>query len=219
MSYVVFHWLTITRWCFYINLTLGAVAIAVIFIFFKPPAQKKTSAASSKTRLSKFDISETIGLLNPCPTHDCVDVLKRIAMLVFMPAIICLILALQWGGTVHLWSSWRSILLLILFAVLFLIWLSIQFWKGDSATVPPCLIKNRSIAAASWYIFSLGSYILVLIYYLPLWFQAVKGTTAVESGIRNLPLILGLVVVSILTGIGVTISGYCKTRSFTKKNR
>lgn len=37
-------------------------------------------------------------------------------------------------------------------------------------------------------------------YYIPIWFQSVKGVTAVESGIRLLPLMLGLVVASISGG-------------------
>ncbi|KID81332.1 DHA14-like major facilitator [Metarhizium guizhouense ARSEF 977] len=79
---------------------------------------------------------------------------------------------------------------------------------GDAATVPSRLLMKRSIAAAAWFNFTMGSAFLVLIYYLPIWFQAVKGTSAVESGIYNLPLILGLVLVSILIGIGVTVVGY-----------
>nr|WPM83327.1 ProsI [Phaeosphaeria sp.] len=175
------------RWCFYINLPLGAVAVLTILFFFKSPHRKEVSNLSFKDRLAEFDLVGTA---------------------VFMPAVICLLLALQWGGTTHPWSNWRIILLLVLFAVLFFVWVGIQIKQGDSATVPPSLLKKRSIAAASWYIFALGSYFLVLIYYLPIWFQAVKGTTAVESGIRNLPLILGLVIVSIGSGIGVTVTGY-----------
>jgi hypothetical protein len=56
----------------------------------------------------------------------------------------------------------------------------------------------------------MGSFFLLLIYFLPIWFQAVKGATAVKSGIMNLPMIMTLVVVSILSGIGVTVMGYCK---------
>ena len=41
-----------------------------------------------------------------------------------------------------------------------------------------------------------------------IWFQAIKGTTATQSGIRNLPMILGLVIISILGGILVTTFGY-----------
>jgi len=50
---------------------------------------------------------------------------------------------------------------------------------------------------------------LLLIYYLPIWFQAVKGATAVKSGIMNLPMLLTLVLTSVFSGIGVTAMGYC----------
>ena len=45
---------------------------------------------------------------------------------------------------------------------------------------------------------------------LPIWFQAVKGASAVKSGIMSLPMVLTLVLVSIISGIGVTLVGYCK---------
>lgn len=47
-----------------------------------------------------------------------------------------------------------------------------------------------------------------VVYYIPIWFQAIKGVSAVESGIRNIPMILGLVVFSIITGIIITLQGY-----------
>jgi hypothetical protein len=47
-----------------------------------------------------------------------------------------------------------------------------------------------------------------LSYYLPIWFQAVKGVSAIRSGIMNLPLILGVVAASMIAGIGTTIVGY-----------
>jgi hypothetical protein len=69
-------------------------------------------------------------------------------------------------------------------------------------------MKKRSMAAASWFSFTLGSFFLLLIYFLPIWFQAVKGASAVKSGIMNLPMVLTLVLVSIMSGIGVTVVGY-----------
>ena len=66
----------------------------------------------------------------------------------------------------------------------------------------------RSIACGGWFAFCLGASFFVFIYYIPIWFQAIKGTTAVESGIRNLPMILGLVIVSIIAGIAITLLGY-----------
>jgi len=47
-----------------------------------------------------------------------------------------------------------------------------------------------------------------LVYYLPIWFQAVKNVSAYQSGIDSLPLILALVVSSILAGALVRRLGY-----------
>jgi hypothetical protein len=72
------------------------------------------------------------------------------------------------------------------------------------------MLAKPSIASASWFAFTLGSFFFLLVYYLPIWFQAVKGASAVESGIMSLPLILGLALVSIVSGIAVTLVGYCE---------
>jgi MFS family permease len=47
-----------------------------------------------------------------------------------------------------------------------------------------------------------------MVYYLPIWFQAIQGVSAIESGIRSLPLILALVVASIIAGVLVSKIGY-----------
>ncbi len=64
------------------------------------------------------------------------------------------------------------------------------------------------MAFAAWYTTCLGGSFFVLIYYVPIWFQAIKGVSAVESGIRNLPMILGLVIMSIISGVLITNIGY-----------
>lgn len=56
--------------------------------------------------------------------------------------------------------------------------------------------------------YSIGGTLSVAVYYLPIYFQAIKGVNAVQSGIRSIPLVLALVVAVILTGIGVGKIGY-----------
>ncbi|TVY20389.1 Efflux pump roqT [Lachnellula arida] len=175
------------RWCFFINLPIGAITVIVILIFFKNPERAVISDLGWKARLQQFDIHGTA---------------------VFMPAIVCLLLALQWGGTKYQWSDGKIIGLFVAFGVLISIFIGIQFWKGDSGTIPPRMMKKRSMWAASWFSFTMGSFFLLLIYYLPIWFQAVKGASAVKSGIMNLPMLLSLVLTSVLSGIGVTVMGY-----------
>ncbi|KAM0314635.1 hypothetical protein ACHAO8_004469 [Botrytis cinerea] len=175
------------RWCFLINLPIGAVTVLVILIFFKAPDREAVAVLPWSERIKEFDLLGTA---------------------FFIPAIICLLLALQWGGTKYPWGNGRIIALFVLFGVLIGIFIAIQFWKGDSATVPPSIMKKRSMWSAAWFSFCLGSYFLLLIYYLPIWFQAVKGDSAVKSGISNIPMVLTLVIVSIISGALVTTIGY-----------
>jgi len=141
--------------------------MAVIMIYFQNPERETVSDLGWGTRIKDFDLEGSV---------------------VFIPAIICLLLALQWGGTEYAWGSWRIILLFVLFGVLIIAFVAVQLWKKDQATIPPRIIKKRSVWAAAWYTASLGAGFMLLVYYLPIWFQAVKGASAVESGIMNLPL-------------------------------
>jgi len=196
------------RWCFYINLPIGAITVLFIALFYHPTkgASAKTLSGSLWSKIEQFDIFGTI---------------------VFLPMIVCLLLALQWGGSKYTWHDGRIIALLVIFGVLLIIFVGIQFWKQDNATVPPRVLKQRSIASGAWFAVTLGAAFFVFVYYLPsksprkkltqqvikanfraVWFQAIKGVSAVGSGIRNIPMILSLVVFSMISGILVTKIGY-----------
>ncbi|KAK7428260.1 hypothetical protein QQZ08_005157 [Neonectria magnoliae] len=49
---------------------------------------------------------------------------------------------------------------------------------------------------------------IIIIYYLPIWFQAIQGVSAIDSGMRILPVIISMVVASIFTGVLVRRIGY-----------
>ncbi|KAK9319075.1 major facilitator superfamily domain-containing protein [Lipomyces orientalis] len=175
------------RWCFYINLPFGAVTIAAIIFFLKSPKQSSTGPTSWKERMNQLDIVGTI---------------------VFVPAVVCLLLALQWGGTRYAWANGRIIALFVLFGVLIIIFLGVQVRKGDYATVPPRIVSQRSMAFATGFAFVLGASFFIFIYYIPIWFQAIKGVSATKSGIMSIPMVLSLVVFSLLGGAAVTAFGH-----------
>ena len=112
------------------------------------------------------------------------------------------------GGSTYAWSNVRIIALLVLAGVLLIGFIAVQFWKGDSATVPPRIIKQRSVAAGFYYALCSGAAMMTIIYFLATWFQAIQGVSAYESGIRLLPLVLALVVGSVSGGIFTTKVGY-----------
>lgn len=131
------------RWCFYINLPIGGIVIAVIFFFLKLNFEPR----------QKLSLKEKFLRLDPLGT----------ALLV--PSMVCLLLALQNGGTQWAWSSWRVILLLTLFAVTFVAFIGVQLWRKETATVPPRFLTYRSINAGVLYCFFNGASMQTMVYY------------------------------------------------------
>ena len=175
------------RWCFYINLPLGAITAAFIIPFFTIQRRGAKTEATFMQQLKKFDLEGTA---------------------LFLPAIICLLLALQWGGSKYAWGNARIIALLVVFVLLICGFIAVQWWKQEDATVPPRVFLNRNVWGSAPLRAMPGASFFVMVYYLPIWFQAVKGASATKSGIMNLPAILGLVIFSMLAGGLVTYFGY-----------
>ncbi|KAI7976976.1 hypothetical protein EIK77_002097 [Talaromyces pinophilus] len=86
--------------------------------------------------------------------------------------------------------------------------LCLSYWQQDFATVPPRIFLKRTVWSAAIFTFCIGAAFLSSVYYLPIWFQAVKSASAVNSGVMNLPLLISNVVASIISGVAVTTFGY-----------
>ncbi|KAF2845739.1 major facilitator superfamily transporter [Plenodomus tracheiphilus IPT5] len=175
------------RWCFYINLPLGGLTVFVV-CFFLQLEEKKPKLANWK---------ETAKHLDPLGTA------------LFLPSITCLLLALEWGSEELSWGSPRIIATLVVFSVLFL---GFVFWqyltRHTTATVPARIILQRSVACGGVSQFCVGATMLTVSIYIPLWFQAIKGVSAMQSGINTIPLVLSVVVGSISSGGLVQRIGY-----------
>ncbi|KAL2114847.1 hypothetical protein VTJ04DRAFT_10510 [Mycothermus thermophilus] len=184
------------RWCFFINLPIGAITVVVIAWFFPDPKRRQTPNVCTKSGTTPATIWQFVRRFDPWGT------------VVFMPAIISLLLALQWGGTTYPWNSWRVILLFCIFGVLTIIFIYDQTRQQDLATVPPRIFLKRSVWSAGFFATLIGGSALGSIYYLPLWFQAVKDASATRSGIMNLPMLISLILFSVIVGGIVTLWGY-----------
>jgi hypothetical protein len=125
-----------------------------------------------------------------------------------IPAVVCLLLVLQWGGTTYNWNDPRIIGLLVVFGVLILIFATTQVLRGDKATIPMSIFLRRSIFFSTMFAFCVGSAFFTLVIYIPVYFQGVKGVSATRSGIHTLPLLISVVLASVAGGITVTIIGY-----------
>ncbi|RDW79882.1 hypothetical protein BP6252_04520 [Coleophoma cylindrospora] len=175
------------RWCFYINLPIGAFSIAVVVVMLHIPRDPNDSNKSYLDRFKELDL---------------------IGASILIPGIICLLLAVQWGGNTYPWNSSRIIGLFVGAGLLIILFIYSQMRLGDKATLPPRILKQRTVGAVNAYVFFFGAGVFVLMYYLPLYLQAVKGSSPTRSGIQVLPLMLSSVLTSILAGAYVTFVGY-----------
>ena len=132
--------------------------------------------------------------------------LKRmdpIGVLFFIPSMVCLILALQWGGSTYAWSTPLIIGLLVAFSVLFIAFIVAEVLSPATAIAPMRIVLNRSIAGSMVFMFLLSGGLMSVLYYLTAWFQAVKNDSAMRAGISTIPLILSFILIGIVAA-GVT---------------
>ncbi|KAL1799022.1 hypothetical protein ACET3X_003059 [Alternaria dauci] len=174
------------RFCFYINLPVGVLAFAIVFFFLRLPS----------TPREKLSVFTQVKRLDP------------IGLLFFVPSMVCLILALQWGGTSEPWSSPKIIGLLVTFAVTFVAFLIVEFTMPDTAMAPSRVILNRSVGGAMLFTFVLAGGMMNAVYYLAIWFQAAQGQSAMQAGVRTIPMVLSLVFFGIVTAVITQKVGY-----------
>jgi hypothetical protein len=174
------------RWCFYINLPIGGFTIVAMLLFLhleSPPREQ-------------LSLLDQLKCLDP------------LGLLFFVPSMVCLILALQWGGTAYPWSAPKIIGLLVTFAITFVMFLIVEVLTPETAMAPTRVVLNRSVGGSMLFMLLLSGGMMVVIYYLTTWFQAAQGQSAMEAGIRTIPLVMSLVVFGIVAAIFTEKVGY-----------
>lgn len=98
--------------------------------------------------------------------------LQRLAKLdllgasILVPALICLLLALQWGGTQFPWNGSQIIGLFVGSVLMIILFAGSQIWKGDAGILPPRFFRYKDIVCAMFFSTFLGASMVPLIYYL-----------------------------------------------------
>jgi uncharacterized membrane protein len=81
-------------------------------------------------------------------------------------AIVCLLLALQWGGITYAWSDSKVWGNLLGFGLLIITFTGIQFYRGEKATLPPrILLRQRTVFTCAFFSAFLAMGLYTHIYY------------------------------------------------------
>lgn len=170
---------------FYINLPFGGVALGLIFLVVPSPVDNSHLGPLKKLR--NLDIP---------------------GFLLFSPGIVMLLLALQWGGTSSPWHSATVIGLLCGAVVMLILFAGWQWYLQDDASIPPSVLTQRTVGlCALCAVFAAGG-INVINYWLPIWFQAILGSSPTSSGVRFIPTVVANILISIIAGGAVVKLGY-----------
>ncbi|MGW1407767.1 MDR family MFS transporter [Streptomyces sp. NPDC002403] len=117
-----------------------------------------------------------------------------------------LILATSWGGNEY---AWGSPVILGLFAgglVALALFCLVEF-RAAEPMLPMRLFRNPVFTVCSVLSFIVGFAMLGAMIFLPTYLQYVDGDSATLSGVRTLPMVLGLLVASIFSGNVVSRTG------------
>lgn len=97
--------------------------------------------------------------------------------------------------------------LLVGFVLLSIAFAGWEYSQGERAMVPLRLVRQRTYLVCCLYTFFLAGAYFVILYYLPIYFQSIDDVSPIESGVRNLPLILAVMVATIVSGGSITATG------------
>jgi EmrB/QacA subfamily drug resistance transporter len=119
------------------------------------------------------------------------------------------LLVLSWTGDEFGWLSPVTVLLAAGGVVLLAIF---AWWETriEDPILPLRLFRRRTFSIGNLMLFLMGMAMFGAVIYLPIYLQIVGGVSPTESGLRLLPLIVGLIAASIVSGQLVSRSGRYK---------
>lgn len=169
------------RWVFYVNLPVGLVALLVITTVLRLPR------GDPRTRHT-IDYAGTL-------------LIAAVAG--------CLVLMTSLGGVDYPWGSWQILSLAVLGTVLLALFGRVER-RAVEPVLPPHLFRNRTFMLSSIVGFVVGFAMFGSMTYLPTFLQIVQGVSPTRSGVHMLPMVLGLLVTSTVSGHLVSRTGRYK---------
>ncbi|KAF4961863.1 hypothetical protein FSARC_10021 [Fusarium sarcochroum] len=170
------------RWGFYINLVVGGFfSPAYLFLFPSIDPQPQKSLAE---RMRSMDWPMTFA---------------------FLVGSTFLIMSISFGGTLYSWHSGAEIAFWTLSGISLVVTLALlKFHPGlskENQLWPVNFVKMPVVMNLQLQVFLSGGIILTITYYIPLYFQFIRGDGALDAGMRLLPLVIAMIVATIVSGI------------------
>ncbi|KAF2135570.1 uncharacterized protein K452DRAFT_347552 [Aplosporella prunicola CBS 121167] len=171
----IFASLTSWRWCFWINLPISGIAFVLIFF-------------SLDVKHTKTDFIEGMRAID------------WLGIFTFTAATLMILLGLEFGGEIFPWNSPKVVVLIVVGCLMIFAFIYSEM-KAKLPLLPMSIFINPSNLATLLVSLSHGLTFMSIEYYLPLYFQAVKEDTPIQSGLHVLALALSTAITSVTAGL------------------
>ncbi|KAM0811981.1 putative Major facilitator superfamily (MFS) profile domain-containing protein [Seiridium cardinale] len=178
------------RWAFYINLVIGAVSIPVLFVL-TPSFRPRPVDISVRQALGEIDWTGAA---------------------LSLPAFVLAVMAISFGGTQFPWDG--AVIVSFFWASAFLFFL---FWAQQytllGTTLTSRLFPIHFFTQKDMFLIFIvqacaGGVVVVPLYLMALFYPFAQGDTALQAGIKLLPLVAFLVTAIVLNGRCMSMWGY-----------
>ncbi|KAF8573684.1 MFS multidrug transporter [Ramaria rubella] len=168
------------RWLFYLNLPICGIALVLVALFMHLPTPFGNLPLQAKLRrIDWIGNTVIIGSTTAC------------------------MIAVTWGGVTFPWSSPRVLVPLCLGLVGLAAALVYELKFCSVPTIPPPVLNSVTAISGYFAVFLWAMVVVMLIFYLPVYYQAIKLTSTLRSGVLVLSFVFVCPVFSMLGGVSV----------------
>jgi EmrB/QacA subfamily drug resistance transporter len=150
------------RWVFWINLPFVGIGLVLVTLFLK--LNYTTSSLMAKLRRVDW-----------------------VGMILFLGSTTGFLIPITWGGVQYAWDSWRTLVPLLVSAAGLVAFVMHQEYIAAEPLVRTSVFKTRTAAVTYLGTVVHGIILWSILYYLPLYYEAVKGFTPIVAGIALFP--------------------------------
>ncbi|KAJ6259832.1 hypothetical protein Dda_5474 [Drechslerella dactyloides] len=169
-------------WVFWINLPFCGIGFVMVPVFLKLNFIPTSMAA----KLRKIDWVGSTIFIGSCTSF---------------------LIPITWGGTMYPWDSFRTLVPLIVGGVGLIGFVFYEIYVASDPLIRMGVFKQRTAAVSYAGTFMHGIILWGLLYYLPLYYLAVKDQSPILAGVSVFPQTFTVAPASVVVGIVVSITG------------
>lgn len=150
------------RWIFFLNLPLTAVGFAMLTVFLK----LNFVVGSFREKLRRFD---------------------WIGGVLFIASTTSVMIPITWGGVSYPWDSWHTLVPLIIGIAGIVVFGFYESYFAVEPMMPSTIFSNWTLRITYFTTVIHGMILWSLLYYMPLYYEAVKGYSPIITGVFSNP--------------------------------